>query len=392
LRGVTHGFPVYYTSARLILEGRWSERIFYDDDWFGDVVAAQTGGRVREVYAPNPPGASLLLLPLAWLDMAGARSVWTLLNVLLLVASLGLISSALTQPTEAALRAGFAALALSYAPLRDNFRLGQAYVFLLFLFSLAFWSLMRQWRGSTGVALAVAAFVKLSGSVLWPLLALRGRQRELLAGALVGVGLFLASIPLVGWSGWTTYLSILPVHLFSNRWPAVTAFQTTPSFFQHLFVAEAEYNPQPVWHQPWLAVALSVSVTVAALLVTLRKGRRADLDLAFTAAVTLGVIVFPLAEEYHYTLLLLPLAVMAARIARAPVHTRDAVWLVGIALLLWAPWPYKSPVLNDGWLALLAYPRLYGGWLIWGWLLKQMAGSLASSSMPASVASLPQEL
>ena len=371
LWNATHGFPVYYTPARLILEGRWSARI-YDDAWFGDEVAAQTNGRIREVYSPNPPGASLLLIPLAWLDMAGARVAWILLNLLFLAVSLWLIAAALSWSGEVVFRAGMIAFALSYAPLRENFRLGQAYVFLLFLFALAFWSLSRQRWVSTGIALGTAALAKLSGGVLWLMLASRGRWREIVAGALVGAGLLLTSVIITGWEGWKKFFSILPEHLAGNRWPAVLAFQTTPSFFQHLFVADAQWNPRPLWHQPWLAVVLSVGVSGVALAVTLWRSRRSDFDLAFAAAATLGVVLFPLAEEYHYTLLLLPLAVIASRIARKPFDARDVAGLVIAALLLSAPWPYTSQRLNDGWYALLAYPRLYGGWLVWVWLIRHM--------------------
>lgn len=48
----------------------------------------------------------------------------------------------------------------------------------------------------------------------------------------------------------------------------------------------------------------------------------------------------------------------------------DIVWLVGALLLLGAPLPYGDPAMSAGWLALLAYPRLYGAWLLWGWLVR----------------------
>lgn len=372
LRGVTHGFPVYYVSAHLIREGRWSPSV-YDNAWFNAEALALTQGQIGEIYSPNPPSASLLMAPFAGLDIAGARAAWIVLNLLLLATSLALIVAALPQAHGIDLRAGLVAFALAYAPLQENFRLGQAYVVLLFLFALAFWSLLRSRWVPAGIALGAAALAKLSGGVLWLMLAVRGRWREILAGALTAAGLFLASVALTGWGGWERFLSILPEYLVGNRWSTVTAFQTTPSFFRHLFVADAQLNPQPVWHQPWLAFALSIGIGVAALALTLEYGRRADDELAFAAAATLSVVLLPLAEEYHYTLLLLPLAVMASRMARRPFQARDVAWLVLAVFLLTAPLPYKSQQLNDGWSALLAYPRLYGGWLVWGWLLKRMA-------------------
>ncbi len=372
LRGVTHGFPVYYVSARLIHEGRWSPNV-YDNDWFSAQALALTQGHIGEIFSPNPPSASLLMAPFAGLDIAGARAAWIGLNLLLLAASLALIVAALPQARGLSFRAGFVAFALAYAPMRENFRLGQAYVLLLFLFALAFWSLSRSRWAPAGIALGTAALAKLSGGVVWLMLASHARWQVIRAGALAGVAFFLASVALTGWGSWERFLSILPEYLVGNQWSTVTAFQTTPSFFRHLFVADVQLNPQPLWHQPWLAFALSVGIGVAVLALTLGYGRRADDELAFAAATTLSVILLPLAEEYHYTLLLLPLAVMASRMARKPLQARDVAWLVLAVLLLAAPLPYKSPQLNDGWYALLAYPRLYGGWLVWGWLFKRMA-------------------
>lgn len=372
LRNVTHGFPVYYVSARLIVEGRWGPHV-YDDAWFNDEVMALTDGRVGEIFGANPPNASLLLLPLAGLDMAGARVAWLWLNLALLPAALGLIIAALGRTTSLVFSAGVLALAMVYAPLRENFRLGQAYVFLLLLLALAFWSLSRQRWALSGLALGTAAATKLSGLPLWLMLAVRGHWREIGFGALIGLGFVLTSIAVAGWWVWARYLSILPTFLAGTDYLSVLAFQTTPSFFQHLFVMDAHWNPHPVWHQPWLAIVLSVGVSGTALALTLWRGRRAEADLAFAAAATLGVVSLPLAEEYHYTLLLLPLAVMAFRLTRQkPFNARDAIWFVVAVLLLSVPWPYKSERLSDGWYALLAYPRLYGGWLVWGWLLKQM--------------------
>jgi hypothetical protein len=41
-------------------------------------------------------------------------------------------------------------------------------------------------------------------------------------------------------------------------------------------------------------------------------------------------------------------------------------------LLLAAPLPYTDPALGAGWAALLAYPRVYGAWLLWGWLVRAL--------------------
>jgi hypothetical protein len=62
--------------------------------------------------------------------------------------------------------------------------------------------------------------------------------------------------------------------------------------------------------------------------------------------------------------------------------------LAAVILLLAVPWPYKDPWLNIGWHALLGYPRLYGGWLLWGWLMACLAPVPVEQSRAALAAEL----
>ncbi len=371
LRSVTHGFPVYYVSARLIVEGRWGPNV-YDDAWFNAEVMALTDDRVGEVYGANPPIASLLLLPLAGLDMADARAAWLVLNLILLLLALIAILSTTDRVRSPDFVAGLLGFALIYPPLRENFRLAQAYVFLLFLYALAYWGFSRRRSATTGLALGTAAATKVSGGPLWLLPAARGRWRDVLASGLFAALFVIASLLLTGVEGWTGYFSVLPDHLLGKVLPPALAFQTTSSFFQHLFAADARWSLQPIWHQPWLAVVLTIGVSVAALGLTLWRSRRSDFDLAFAAAATLSVVLQPLAEEYHYTLLLLPLAVMASRVFREPIVRIDVAWLLLVVSLLAIAWPYKLDGLTGSWAVLMGYPRLYGGWLLWAWLYVRM--------------------
>jgi hypothetical protein len=225
-----------------------------------------------------------------------------------------------------------------------------------------------------GAALGLAASMKLSGSPLWLLLVARGHWRALAMGTAVGLGLAAVGVALVGLASWQRFVEVVIEHTREPGWAAGLAFQTTPSFFQHLFRPDAQWNPQPVWVLPaWVARACTLAVSAAALGITVWKARRADLTLAFAAALTLGVVLLPFAEEYHYTLLVLPLSVAIGQIAKQRRPARGAWAWLGLAFILLAgPWPYKDPWLNLGWHALLGYPRLYGGWLLWGWLIAAM--------------------
>jgi hypothetical protein len=385
LTHLRHGFPTYYVAARLVAEGQWTPRV-YDNDWFAAEVQARTPNGIGEVFAPNPPSAALLLLPLAWLDIVTARQVWLWLSLLLLLITTVLLARRVagTRPWT---RAAIAALPFVFAPLHENFRLANVYGFLLCLFTLTLVRLPRSRPAAAGTALGLAAGTKLSGSPLWLLLAVRGRWRELIVGGGVALLLVAISIPLTGLASWQRFLSVLLEHAAEPGWAAGLSFQTTPSFFQHAFRPDAQWNPQPLWVLPgWVARACTGAVSLATLGVFAWKARTAEMEVAFAAAVTLGVVLLPFAEEYHYALLVLPLSVARGQLGRGG-RPRAALWLAIIWVLLAVPWPYKDPWLNLGWHALLGYPRLYGGWLLWGWLMAAMVPVPATQYQAAPLAS-----
>ena len=365
----THGFPTYYVSARLMFDGRWNSRV-YENTWFSAQVQDITQGRVSEIFAPNPPPAAFWILPLVWLDLPTARIVWIALNAL----ALAVVGWGALKNESWALRfdTGWVWMPLAllfYAPLRETFRLGQVYVALLSLFALAFWALTKPSPIVAGIALGMAAGLKLSGLPLLAWLAFRGWWLVFWSAAVTAAAIGLFSVWLVGGESWLRFGGSVIEHLRSHPQAAVTAFQTTPSFFQHLWVADPVWNPQPVAHWPWAAPLTSLGLTAAAFGWTLWKSRRVKWEVTFAALMVLSVICFPLAEEYHYTLLLLPVLV-AARCLRQQCWPLGLTLWFGLSLFLLAcPWDYKQPAWFDGWRALLAYPRLYGGWLLWAWLV-----------------------
>jgi hypothetical protein len=271
---------------------------------------------------------------------------------------------------------------LLLAPVAENFRLGQVYVLLFFLFALAYRALVCNQPAAVGTALGIAAVFKLSGAPLWLILAARGRWRELVSAILVALAFVVLTGLILGWHSWLYFFSIIPAYFGSHPDVAHLAFQTTPSFFQHMFNGDPQWNPVPLVHLPWLGTLLSALITITVLVLTVWTSRTAPLDLAFGSGLVLSVILFPIAEEYHYTLVLFPLSVMGARLMLGPFDWLSAV-LFGIALvLIAAPLPYTSPFLNEGWMALIAYPRLYGGWLLWFCLIRRML-PVAQSSISA---------
>jgi ABC-type molybdate transport system permease subunit len=130
---------------------------------------------------------------------------------------------------------------------------------------------------------------------------------------------------------------------------------------------------------PWLARALALATLLLTLAISALLARRAG-DGRNARALTLAlwfaplVASAPVGEGYHYTMVLPALLVAIWWAWRMGAALHWWVWaaLALAALLMGAPLPYKSARLEAGWLALLAYPRVYGAYLLWallGWML-----------------------
>ena len=88
LTATTHSYPAYYLASRLVIEGKWSAQV-YDIPWFEARLMELTNGQVSDRFSLHPPTTSLLLVPVAWLDITTSRILWQFFNLALLV--LGLV-------------------------------------------------------------------------------------------------------------------------------------------------------------------------------------------------------------------------------------------------------------------------------------------------------------
>jgi hypothetical protein len=355
------GFGSCYTVAVLASQRQDVARA-YNDAWFGARVQELVPG-VFDVFAPNPPTRVLLCAPFAVFDYVTARVLWTILSLAIVTAAVGWL--AWETRLGGAWLAGAIVFVLLYQPLWANTRYAQAYALLLGLLVVAWSAYLRGRERLLGLGLAGLVVVKLAMPFLW-LLILAQRRLAALGWALFAVALAcLASLLLLGVDTWLAFLGRLAdVHASASL--AVTAYQTQMGLLRHLFTRDAQWNPAPLLEAPALAVGLgALSIVVAVGLTVYRSVNVTRSAPAFAAFVVLGVVFNAKAVDYHYLLLLVPIALLVAQV-RAQVASWP--WLVlGAAMTLIAvDLPYRSPRLADGVWALLAYPKLYGAWLLWG--------------------------
>jgi hypothetical protein len=381
-------FAVYYVAASLLAHEPSALARVYDDAWFAARSSQISGPQIYDIFFYNPPTMSLIMLPLVVLSPPTARLIWSLLGLALLLSGLVLLARGLELPA----RWGLWALpaALLYAPVTENLQAGQVYLLMFWLLCAAFWALARstiddpKHDAVAGLALGLMLILKVAGAWLWPLLLAAGRWRALVWASVCSTGVAFVTLPLIGLSTWRSFFALLPQAPADPR-RTVAAYQTITSLFGHLLDYDSRWNPAPLADAPWAARALVLGVTFGALALSARWVWQAEIGSPLSIALCMALVVTntPFAEGYHYLLALAPLLLAAWWAWRAGVGRLAWATLALAALLLGAPLPYKLAEIQAGWWALAAYPRVYGAYLLWGWIALALAGSKAQRVAPA---------
>jgi hypothetical protein len=357
-------FVAYLASARVVVSGEGAAH-FYDDDRFREEVLRQ-GFSCNLIYRPNPPTTSLLMIPLAGLDPPAARTLWALCGMALVGLSLAVILREL-KPAGVALPLLVAATLYSQ-PIRADLRHGQVYSLVLFILVLAWFGWRHERPLACGISLAAMIATKLSGAPLWILAAVDRRWRVLAVAVATLAAVTIVSLPLVTPSAWARFLDMARAAP-SDPALSVTAFQSIGGFVGHLLVATPEWNPEPIVDAPLVAWILGWLLYATLLVGSLFACRRtANRDLAFAIFAVVSVVGSPYAQDYTYTLLVLPMGVVLAQRRLTGSVTALAVAVLGIGLVS-APIRYQAPALASGVMALAAYPKVYGALLIWSLLV-----------------------
>jgi cell division protein FtsW (lipid II flippase) len=146
----------------------------------------------------------------------------------------------------------------------------------------------------------------------------------------------------------------------------VTAYQSAYSFTHHLFVYDATWNARPLLRHAQIGAALSFVATLGVLVVVAFILVRGDSDdRSFAALMIAATVISPYSLAYHYSVMLLPIAILAGQLTYDSSPWRWLVLLFG-TLLIAIPYPYLSVRLSAGAWALLAYPKLYGALILLG--------------------------
>jgi Glycosyltransferase family 87 len=255
------------------------------------------------------PGTALVFLPLAVLPFPLAKACW----YALLVAAGALLVRDLARATDPrpSLTAALALSAMS-RPLLEEFACGQVNLIVLWLLWRAFQAEDDGRPLSAGLAVAVAAGLKLAPAVFLVDALLR-RRWSLLAGAALGAGaLAAAPLPFYGVAG-TVRMHVAWVRSLAAASPAVA----TAGGNQSVFGLMSRLTAPAGW-----------SILLAGIVLALALGRRAAwprrCSLLFATA-----MVSPMGWIQNY--------VMALPAAFALARTAGKYWVASLGLLLLVP-------------------------------------------------------
>ena len=352
-------FPNYYLTARLLREGYDTDRIY---DW---IWAQRQKNRIKieksdqpvVAFVPLTPFSALLVWPLTSWAPLSAKHIWIALNLAVLV-PVGVFMHSLTP-------LGWRRIALLMVvtfPLHRNLQFGQYYILLLLIFIASLWLYVRKRRTLAGLMLGIAAGLKIFPA-LFLLYFLRKKDLKAAGGLILGsVVTSVISIAIFGVELNGTYLrQVLPWALRGEGMdPYALTANSMSSLLHHLFSFEPEWNSHPLLHAPILVAVLQpvfefLMLSPAILLVSSGDMRLRQLRLEWAAYIASVLAISTMPASYHFTLLILPMAILTSVLIeekRFPALALLAVLYLGTCFPLW-------PKLVSTNQSFLAVPRLW---------------------------------
>jgi hypothetical protein len=353
-------FPNYYVTARLLREGYSTNRV-YEWIWIQrqkDRMGIGPADQPVVGFIPHTPFSALLMRPLTYWPPLAAKRIWIVCNLLLVAAVVSLLRSLTQLPWR-----GIALLTCLNFPLLRNLEYGQYYIVLLFLLTAALWLYVREKRFSAGMLIGVAAALKLFPA-LFLIYFLRKRDLRaglgLMTGALVSVA---ASVWAFGPGLHRIYLTqVLPWALRGEaNDPYNLRSGSLSSLLHRVLIYEPEWNPHPLTHAPAVFAVLHPLLQMLILvpviyLITSRRDDWRQVEMEWSSFIVALLAISTLTAFYHFTLLLLPVSVMAAMFWQEGERLTLGLLLILYLGICFPKWPVAAA---GGWRVFLSMPRLY---------------------------------
>lgn len=353
LTKIDSDFPNYYVSAKLVLKGGEVDRL-YDDDWFQQQIYLEGINQLGK-FSPFPPVTAFVFIPLAWLKPLDALRAWTFFNIVILVASIVLLSKIVNKDW---LWCSLIFLLSGHA-LINNFRLGQFYLVLTLVILGGYYLWQRKQHALTGLMFGFGTAIKYFPIVFLPLFVFWKEWRAVAAFLVTPLAAYFISLLVFGVKLHQQFFSsVLLGHLMGNiQNPFSHFFQSWNSLLHKLLVYEEALNPEPMLNSPALAsilLGLVYCFVFFSALVAL-KNQQANKAKQFAFLGIAELVILPASATYHFLLLVLPVAIL---LSGGTWNTKEKIIATAYAGIGFIPYSFFHRFDGRGFLTVLAYPRL----------------------------------
>jgi hypothetical protein len=275
-------FKAYYIAADMLRQGK----DFYDVEQQIQEVLAR-GLPLNESFYIYPPLLAVLFVPLTTLPMHAAAQAWFFLNLALYGVSLWTLWRALDLGRLSRNLPLLWTLAFLFPPALYTIYKGQVNILILLLLTMTYWFDVKGAQRSAGIALGVAAMIKVIPIFLLPYFAWRKKYTLCLATVATLAVIGILGLATVGIGPHQTYVSSVLPSLAQPR--PNPSNQSLGGFFSLLLIDNPFSDNLVHSSMLWKAATLfSSAVLVAGLIFALWHSRhttgRTDLELSLIIA------------------------------------------------------------------------------------------------------------
>ncbi len=360
-RNKTIDFYVYYTGGLAVRHGYDILRLSQEEY---RALGGFPGYAEDEICYQNryPPFFNLAMVPWTLMPPRAAAAVWTGVSILAFLGAVWVLARALDGGRASHLIWVLAGLSL---PALATLHAGQVNLFVLLFLAAAFAAVQRGRTVRAGLALGVAASLKLSPAALIPYILWRKQWKTALVAALVLAAALTVSIPLVGVGQYVSFVQNRRLISLSDVLVLTPTNQSLSGLIGRLSVALPA--PEEVYLQAiWIVRLVLVGATIG--LCWPPGAAPTRLRLEYGLAIAALLLILPFAWFHLLVLLLVPQAVLAQRLCTRGgerwliVPLAVAALLQAIHGLFWHQLPAWQPY------GLQVSGGTYAALIIWGTL------------------------
>jgi hypothetical protein len=304
----------------------WTQAHEYDglEDWFAakyytegkNPYAPESLAELKRIGLGHPPTTSFWFTPFTRMEKSVVAEIFDLGGLLLLLVEIYLCARVVKLPAPVASSVFLFAWMLTTDAMSLHWHLIQVSTHLAFLLFLCWYCLRRGQEIPAGLALGMAATIKLFPGVLmlFLLMARRYRAFAAAAGFYIAVALFMTAT--YGWAAWP--MSVQQQKVIADIWIGSTCNASLQGIVLHTKMPLCVANPpsDPTAAMIGTIIGLVLLAVAAKLTYGLVKRARYEdprlIDVPYSLFTVVAVFLNPWIWEHYYVMLIQPAFVLAA--------------------------------------------------------------------------------